>query len=212
MLARLLTRAVRWQRGPAPNREGEGAGTFTARFAAWVYRVWRDRLQRGVLITAVLTLAMLVLLAGPPYFSTASQPQTFSDPVIALELVRDLEEVRLILSDVPSQDRETMRIKTYIDFGFIASYSGLSVALALLLVRRGGWRIAAAMIGGICGVAAGVFDVFENRAILEILDVPLRNTTPEMLNAIRGASLAKWILAGVAVLVLPASFIRLKKS
>ena len=182
------------------------------KFASWIYGVWRDPVRRAVLVTSVLTLAALVLLAGPPYFSTASRPQTFSDPVLALEFVRDLEEVRLILSDVPSQDRETMRIKTYIDYGFIASYSGLSVALALLLARRGGWRLAAAMIGGMCGVAAGLFDVLENRAILEIVDVPLRKTTPEMLNAIRGASLAKWMLAGVAVLVLPASFIRVKKS
>ena len=185
---------------------------FWVRSASSLYRVWRDRVRRAVLVTAVLTLASLVLLAGPPYFSTASQPQTFSDPVIALELVRDLEEVRLILSDVPSQDRETMRIKTYIDYGFIASYSGLSIALALLLARRRGWRMAAAIIGGICGVAAGLFDVFENRAILEILDVPLRNTTPSMLNAIRGASLAKWTLAGVAICALLLPFIRVKKT
>jgi hypothetical protein len=182
------------------------------RFTSWIYRVWRDRVRRAVLVTAVLTLATLVLLAGPPYFSTASQPQTFSDPMIALQAVRDLEEVRLILSDAPSQDRETMRIKTYIDYGFIVAYSGLSIALALLLARRRGWRMAAAIVAGICGVAAGVFDVLENRAILEILDVPLRDTTPDMLHAIRGPSLAKWILAGVAVVVFPAALIRVKKT
>ena len=51
----------------------------------------------------------------------------------------------------------------------------------------------------------------ENRAILEILDVPLRNTTSAMLNAIRGPSLAKWMLAGVAVLAFLVSMIRVKK-
>jgi len=182
------------------------------KFASWIYSVWRDPVRRAVLVTAVLTVATLVLLAGPPYFSTASQPQTFSDPVIALEFVQDLEEVRLILSDTPSQDRETMRIKTYIDYGFIASYSGLSVALALLLARRGGWRMAVAIIGGVCGVAAGLFDTFENRAILAILDVPLRDTTANMLNAIRGPSLAKWMLFGVAVFALLIPWIRVKKT
>ena len=81
---------------------------FWARFTSWLYRVWRDSVQRTVLVTAVLAVVALVLLAGPPYFSTASQPQTFSDPMIALQLVRDVEEVRLILSDAPSQDRETI--------------------------------------------------------------------------------------------------------
>jgi hypothetical protein len=185
---------------------------FWAKFSAWIWRVWRDGVRRAVLVTAVLTMMMLALLAGPPYFSTASQPQTFSDPVLALELVRDLEEVRLILSDAPSQDRETMRIKTYIDYGFIASYSGLSVSLALLAARRRGWRMAAAIVGGICGVFTGVFDVLENRAILTILDVSLRDTTENMLNGIRGASLAKWMLAGVALAAFAVSFFRVKKT
>jgi len=195
----------------SPASHGGGQRRSPASLPGLIYRAWRDPLRRFALIAATLTLSFLVLLAGPPYFSTASQPQTVSDPVLALELVRDIEEVRLILSDVPSQDRETMRIKTYIDYGFIASYSGLSIALALLLARRRGWRVAAAIIGGVCGVAAGVFDVFENRAILRILDVALRDTTPTMLNAIRGPSLAKWMLAAVAVVVLAASFIRVKK-
>lgn len=181
------------------------------RAGACVWRLWRDRVRRAVLLAAVLTAGMLALLAGPPYFSTASLPQSFPDPMLALQMVRDVEEVRLILSDVPSQDRETMRIKTYIDYGFIVCYTGLSVALALLAARRGGWRIAAGVAGAVCGIAAGVFDVLENQAILRLLDVPLRDTTENMLNAIRGASLAKWMLGATALAAFTISFLRGKK-
>jgi len=64
---------------------------------------------------------------------------------------------------------------------------------------------------GICGVDTGVFDVLENRAVLNILDVPLRATTPAMIQAIRGPSTAKWILAGVTVVLLASSLIRIPK-
>jgi hypothetical protein len=57
-----------------------------------------------------------------------------------------------------------------------------------------------------------VFDVLENRAILNLLDVPLRATTPAMIQAIRGPSTAKWILAGVTVVLLAASWIRIPKT
>jgi hypothetical protein len=54
--------------------------------------------------------------------------------------------------------------------------------------------------------------VLENRAILTILDVSLRDTTENMLNGIRGASLAKWMLAGVALAAFAVSFFRVKKT
>jgi hypothetical protein len=105
-----------------------------------------------------------------------------------------------------------MRVKQYADFGLIASYSGLALALGFLAVRKGGWRQVTGIAGGICGVAAGVFDVLENRAILNILDVPLRATTPAMLQAIRGPSIAKWMLLGVTILLLSCSLIRVSKT
>ena len=57
------------------------------------------------------------------------------------------------------------------------------------------------MVAGIAAASAlsGVFDVLEDRAILHILDVPLRATTPAMIQAIRGPSTAKWILGGCYV-------------
>src|SRR5579872_6863212 len=91
-----------------------------------------DRLAAGF---AVLALVMMALLAGKPSFTNASRPpRGISDPSIALEVVRSLGDVDLILGDAPSLDREVMRIKQYIDFGFIASLTGLFLTLAVKLM------------------------------------------------------------------------------
>jgi hypothetical protein len=127
--------------------------------------------------------------------------------VLALQFVRSVEEVDWILGDAPSPDREVMRIKQKIDFAFIGAYSALLVTLALIVRRLGGWKQATGIAAGICGIATGVFDVIENRAILNILDVPLRNTTPAMLNAIRQASVVKWSLAAATLILLSSYFV-----
>jgi hypothetical protein len=173
-----------------------------------VYSV--NTLQRWTLLFAMLTVATFVLLLGRPSFTNASKPR-FGDPILALQVARDVQDVDWILGDAPSPDREVMRVKQYADFAFIASYAGLFLALGMLTNRKGGWRRAAGIVAAICGVSAGVFDILENRAILKLLDVPLSATTPAMIQAIRGPSTAKWALAGVTVVLLFASFIRLPK-
>ena len=167
--------------------------------------------KRLAVLLAMMTVAAFVLLVGRPYFTNASKPPRFGDPMLALQFARDVQDVDWILGDAPSPDREVMRVKQYVDFGFIACYAGLFLALAALAIRKGGWRQIAGIAAAICGLAAGVFDVFENRAILNLLDVPLRATTPAMIQAIRGPSTAKWILAGVTVALFAASFIRAPK-
>jgi len=174
-----------------------------------VYSV--NTLQRWILLFAMLTVATFALLMGRPSFTNASKPR-FGNPMLALQFARDVQDIDWILGDAPSPDREVMRVKLYADFGFIASYAGLALALAALASRKGGWRRAAGIAAAICGVGAGVFDIFENRAILKLLDVPLRATTPAMIAAIRGPSTGKWILAGVTVVLLSASLIKTSKT
>lgn len=171
-----------------------------------------NSLQRTTVLLAMLTVAAFILLLGRPYFTNASRPPRFGDPMLALQFARDVQDVDWILGDAPSPDREVMRVKQYVDFGFITCYAGLFLALAALVIRKGGWRLVTGIAAGICGLAAAVFDVLENRAILNLLDVPLRATTPAMLQAIRGPSTAKWVLAGVTVVLLSASFIRIPKT
>jgi hypothetical protein len=162
---------------------------------------WVNSKKRLVILLAMLTLAAFILLVGPPSFTNASKPR-FGDPMLALQFARDVQDVDWILGDAPSPDREVMRVKQYVDFGFIACYVSLCAALGAVAARK----------GGICGLAAGLFDVLENRAILNLLDVPLRATTPAMIQAIREPSTAKWILAGVTVVLLASSLIRIPKT
>jgi hypothetical protein len=173
---------------------------------------WVNPLHRVVLLLAMLTVAAFFLLLGRPYFTNASKPPRFGDSMLALQFARDVQDVDWILGDAPSPDREVMRVKQYVDFGFIACYTALFIALSVLVIRKGGLRKATGIAAGICGLAAGVFDVFENRAILNLLDVPLRATTPAMIQAIRGPSTAKWILAGVTLVLLAVSFVRIPKT
>jgi hypothetical protein len=167
------------------------------------------KLERAAAALAVLCLAMLALLAGKPSFTNASRPPGgVSDPSIALEVARSLDDVDFILGEAPSPDREVMRIKQYIDLGFIASLTGLFLTLACLLMRQGTWGRVAGPAAMVCAVAAAVFDVIEKRAILRILDVSLLQTTPAMINAVRSASAATWALAAVTLILLSSLFLR----
>ena len=129
-------------------------------------------------------------------------PQRFGSSVLEVEFLRDVEDLRLTLGDAPSLDRETMRLKTHIDFAFIASYVAFLGSLGLLLARRGGWRRWTGIGAILCATGAGVFDVLENRAILAIIETKIAATTPAMLDAIRQPSTVKWSLAALCVALL----------
>lgn len=164
----------------------------------------RDPLVRAVWAFAVLCLVIIILMAGKPSFTNASRPpRGTGSAVLEIQFPRSVGDVDLILGEAPSPDREVMRLKLYLDFAFIAAYVGLFVSLGMLVARGpSAWARIAGAAGALCGAAAGVFDVLENRATLAILDVPLLSTTTAMMNAIRRASTAKWTLAAIAILVL----------
>jgi hypothetical protein len=117
--------------------------------------------------------------------------------MIEVETVANREDLRLVLDDAPSQDRETMRLKVRVDFAFVAAYVTLLVALGLVHARAGGWRQFAGVALALCGLGVGVFDVLENLAILDILDVPISSTSDTMLAAIREPSRIKWSLVAL---------------
>lgn len=167
------------------------------------------RTERVAGVFALLSLATAVLILGRPSFTNAARPaRGLSDPFVAIQVIQNIGEVDDILSQAPSPDREVMRIKQYLDFGFIASYAGLFCTLALLLARSGTWGKTAGLAAGICGLATAAFDVRENVAILRILDVPLEQTTAPMMNAIRSASAAKWVLSALTLALLATYFLR----
>ena len=168
-----------------------------------------NRLERITGWLALLTLAMAVILLGNPAFTSASfPPRGIPDPVLGLQMARNIAEVDAILGDAPSPDREVMRIKQYWDFAFIASYVCLYLALSVLIARTWPERKWIAVVTAICGLAAAAFDVGENFAILRILDLRLSQTTQAMIDAIRQPSLIKWTLAFLTLSILSAYFLR----
>jgi hypothetical protein len=165
-------------------------------------------LERALGWLAVLSLAMVALLRANPSFSNASQPlRGLRDPVLALQMARNVEEVDAIFGEAPSPDRETMRFKQYVDFGFIACYTALYLLLSILLLRTYRWGRIPAIGAAICGLAAAGFDVAENLAILRVCNVPLSQTTQTMIDAIRHASLLKYGLALLAAALLAGYFL-----
>jgi hypothetical protein len=168
------------------------------------------QLQRWAGYLAVLNLAMIAILMGRPSFSNGSRSvRGISNPVLAMEVARNVAEVDAILSDSPSADREAMRIKQYADFGFISGYAGLFVVTGTLLIPRGR---AIAILAAVLGVVAAIFDVIENLGTLRVVNTDLAHTTQAMIDAVRYPSLIKWALASLALGLLAILFLRLKRA
>lgn len=163
-------------------------------------------IERWTGFAAVLNLAMLAILSGRPNFTNASRPvRGITNPILAMEVARDITEVDAILGDAPSPDREAMRIKQYADFGFIVAYSSLFVLMSMLLAPQGR---ALALTAAATGLIAAMLDVVENIGILRLVDTSLSRTTQAMIDAIRYPSLAKWNLVSLAMGTLAVLFWR----
>jgi hypothetical protein len=159
----------------------------------------RNRPERLLGWLAVLNLALVALLLANPSFSNASRPpRGLHDPVLALQLARTVDEVDDIFSDAPSPDRETMRFKQYIDFGFIASSVAIYLVLSRMLAVSYRWGRLPAIAAAVCILTAAGLGIAENLAILRICNLRLNQTAQTMIDSIRQASLLKYGLAILA--------------
>ncbi len=180
---------------------------FSVRILSALGRIWRDPLQRACLIACVFTLGVWILMMGPPEFTNAAVAPKTGSPILDLQLVETTEQVRLILGDLPSTNRETMRLKTYQDFAYIPSYAAMFITAGLLIVRRGrsnphadSWIPFAGYVTATAGTVAAIADVFENLAVLALLNTSVADTTQSMLDAIRQPAVVKWALVAIALL------------
>ncbi len=149
--------------------------------------------QRIARALAAWCLVFLVVLAGRPSFTNASLPvRGVADPVVALQMARDADDVEAIMGDAPSADREVMRVKQYVDFALIAGYLALALMIAAALVRTRHRRLAL-VIGGVA-VLAALADVLENLGTLRVVNLTLGQLTPVRLDALHLASITKWNL------------------
>jgi hypothetical protein len=170
------------------------------------------QLTRAARTFWVAVVFMFLLILGRPRFTSASVPvHGIGLPVVAIQFARDPADVELVLGEYPSLDRITMRFKQYEDFALIAAYVGLFVTLGTLLTRRAGVYTILGIASAMCGIAAGIFDVLEDRAILAVLDVRMRDTTQNMVNSIIRASTAKWALTAVALGALSTYFLGISR-
>lgn len=168
---------------------------------------WRK--ERWAAVLAVLSLAILALMAGQPYFTNASRPpRELSNPLIAIETVHSVPEVDYILGDAPSSDREVMRIKLYEDLGLAAALTALFLALGWIAAGGAGIGRVTGPAAMVCAAGMAVFEVMEKLAIRRLLDVPLAGTTAAMLNAIRSAGAGAWTLTGFTLALLAGFFLR----
>ena len=156
---------------------------------------------------AALALAVaLYLQLGPPRFTGPVNVRGMRSPVLALELARSVGEVRQIVGDVPSENREAMARKQYLDFVFMAAYTAVFLCVSALLAAAGWSWLAAG--SGILALATPILDVVENLAILRLMDTPLALTTPAMVDSVREPSELKWLCAFAAMAAQSLFFLR----
>jgi len=162
--------------------------------------LWRKATveQKLAWALAVYCFAVLAVYGWKPVFTNASQPiRGITDPVLALQMVHNIDEVDAVLGDSPSADREVMRIKQYVDFAFIPGYAALAILLGRFVTR--------ARIANILAVAiliASAANVRENLLILKIVDMPISEVTPALLLHLHLTATIKWTLLAVASLLL----------
>jgi hypothetical protein len=153
--------------------------------------------QRVAWALAGWCVVFLVVLAGRPSFTNASLAvRGVADPVVALQMARNADDVEAVLGEAPSPDREVMRVKQYVDFALIAGYLGLGLVIGAALGRRTGWLLAVATI------VAAFLDVRENLGTLRVVNSNLGQVNPAMLDALRFTTVAKWAVLAAAITVL----------
>lgn len=138
---------------------------------------------------------------GEGQLSPRQLPEHVKSPILALELIRAPELLDQILQPeitasvvtaAQRDDRAQLKRAVDVDFGFIVAYAAFFALSGLLLI--GLWpSVPIGVLVILFGVVAAVFDVLENRAMLDVL------TTGH--GAPRPVSLWKWRLLFAASLM-----------
>ena len=137
---------------------------------------------------AVLTVAIALAVAGnfkPP----RKLPEGVHSPTLALELIRDGSTVSSILR--PDEHTKMARAVS-IDYLFIATYTIFFTLLGAVLFANGGWWRLLGAMAILAVIGAAVYDVRENRAMLDLL-------AGDTARLPRPFSLAKWRLIFIAL-------------
>lgn len=162
----------------------------------WDKRTTQQRPERWAGLLAVIDIAIVAVLLGQPSFTNASRPvRGIANPLLAMEMARNVTEVDAILSDSPSPDREAMRIKQYTGFAFLGCYAALFIVMSMMLK----WRRVIAIGAGASAAIAAMCGMIGNIAILRVVDAGLSHTTQAMIDAVRYPSLVQWVFASLSL-------------
>ena len=149
----------------------------------------------GALCVLVSVVGIVSLVAGTSG-ARLSEIQLGTDPQHVLQLVR-IDTVRTAANRAIT-----------IDYFFLTAYWAAFVALASLLVRRGGlWRVVAVLAAGMATVTA-TLDVIENVRTSDVLALyqPGSQLGQKQLDALRHISLLKWGTAAATVALIAGVF------
>ena len=123
--------------------------------------------------------------------------------VFRLQLVRTVEDVEAAVGDLGDPRRDAERRGLRVDYGFIAVYAALFLALSALLTRRAAdWGHWLGYAAGLAAIVGALSDVRENVKTKRVLETRLRETTPEIVRSMARSTRVKWaaIVATVAAL------------
>ena len=163
------------------------------------------RLAAVMAVVVILIGAWMSLTAG---FEHDDLPRGFTSHVLAMEMARSMQEVKMIVGEPGHSDRSEMLEQQYMDFVFIAAY-WLEFSLISVLLGQRSFRFAKALglCAGLCATLAALLDVRENLAILKVLSAsPTQENNPLVL-AVRHAAVPKWTLLFVAMILLSLVFL-----
>jgi hypothetical protein len=144
------------------------------------------------------------LLGGWRFFSSCTRcgwgritaqglPDNYSNPVLALELVKDGAGIKEIMESEEGRAREFVRRSTYKDFGYICVYALFFILLSLLLSQMNfSWARWVGLLAAACAALAAVLDLVEDRGMLKAAAAPTGSATDSLADSIRYPSLAKW--------------------
>ena len=117
-------------------------------------------------------------------------PDDYSNPVLALELVKSGDDIKTIVGPEAGEVRKFLTKSTHKDFGYILVYAIFFVALGLLLSRMSfSWARWVGWLAAACAVVAAVLDVVEDLGMLKAIN---GQASDRLANSIRYPSLAKW--------------------
>jgi len=154
-------------------------------------------------------LFVLVLVAIGSQMKGIKIPKTkgFTSAIVALELAKDPEVARTVLSNPGMRDR--IRKNLAWDRWFLLAYPLLYATLGLLLTQRPGrWYLVFGIAAAVLAVAAAPLDASENRHVLRILEIDPQNTAElqAAMDAAYRPSVLKWTAVSASMALLSLLF------